>query len=224
MKATMELDELKQAWQTMAQRVDSTGALGIQLYRENRLDRIRGTLRWLMAGQGLQIAIWIGVVTIVAPFWIEHRAVPHLLAFGLILHAYAVVTIISSVVQLLLMAAIDYAAPVLALQRRLARLRTLRIWSTLALGVLWWPLWIVGFVVGVKWWLDIDLYVAAPGFVLANVVFGLAALAATAWFARRIARRAKATGRPARFADDLAGHSLRRAIGQLDEIARFERE
>ena len=224
MDTTMELDELKQAWQAMAQRVDSTSALGIQLYRENRLDRIRRTLRWLMAGQGLQIAIWIGVITVVAPFWIEHRAVPHLLAFGLILHAYAVATIISSVVQLLLMAAIDYAAPVLALQRRLVRLRTLRIWITLVLSVLWWPLWIVGFVVGVKWWLGIDLYVAAPGFVLANVVFGLAALAATAWFARRIARRAKETGRPARFADDLAGHSLRRAIGQLDEIAQFERE
>ncbi|MFC5576607.1 hypothetical protein ACFPOA_01095 [Lysobacter niabensis] len=224
MDTTMELDELKQAWQAMAQRVDSTSALGIRLYRENRLDRIRRTLRWLMAGQVLQIAIWIGVITVVAPFWIEHRAVPHLLAFGLILHAYAVATIIGGVVQLLLMAAIDYAAPVLTLQRRLVRLRTLRIWINLVLSVMWWPLWIVGFVVGVKWWLGVDLYIAAPGFVLANVVFGLAALAATAWFARRIARRAKETGRPARFADDLAGHSLRRAIGQLDEIAKFERE
>jgi hypothetical protein len=224
MDATMELDELRQAWRTMSQRLDSADALGIRLYRENRLDGIRRTLRWLMAGQALQVAIWIGVVAIVAPFWIEHRAIPHLLVFGLILHAYAVLTIISSVVQLLLMAAIDYAAPVLALQRRLVRLRTLRIWSTLLLSVLWWPLWIVGFVVGVKWWMGIDLYRVAPGFVLANVLFGLAGLAATIWFARRIARRARASGRPARFADDLAGHSLRRAIGQLDELARFERE
>jgi hypothetical protein len=198
--------------------------LGLQLYRESKLDKIRRTLRWMMGGQALQIAIWMAVTAIVAPFWIEHRAVPHLLAFGLILHAYAVLTIISSVVQLQLMATIDYAAPVLVLQRQLVRLRTLRIWSTLLLSLPWWPLWIVGFVVGVKWWLGVDLYLVAPTFVLVNIVFGLVGLVTTVWFARRVARRARETGKPARFADHLAGHSLRRAIGQLDEIAQFERE
>jgi hypothetical protein len=224
MDTTMELDELKQAWRRMEQRLDTTGALGLQLYRESKVDRIRRTLRWMMAGQALQIAIWMAVTAIVAPFWIEHRAVPHLLIFGLILHAYAVLTIVSSVVQLQVMATIDYAAPVLVLQRRLVRLRTLRIWSTLLLSLPWWPLWIVAFVVGMKWWLGVDLYLVAPTFVLVNIVFGLVGLVATVWFARRVARRARETGKPARFADDLAGHSLRRAIGQLDEIARFQSE
>lgn len=220
----MELDELKLAWRSMEQRLDAAGQLGRQLYREDRTDRVRSTLRWLMAGQALQIAIWIAVITVVAPFWIEHRTVPHLLAFGLVLHVYAIATIVSSVLQLCVMACIDYSSPVLTVQRRLTQLRTLRIWSTLLLGLPWWLLWTVGFVVGVKHWLGIDLYATAPQFVWANLAFGLVALAASVWFARRIARRARETGQPTRFADDLAGHSLRRAIGQLGELARFERE
>lgn len=220
----MELDELKLAWRSMEQRLDAAGQLGLQLYREDRTDRVRKTLRWLMAGQALQIAIWIAVVMVVAPFWIEHRAVPHLLVFGLVLHAYAVATIVGSALQLCVVARIDYSSPVLALQRRLTQLRTLRIWSTLLLGLPWWLLWTVGFVVGVKHWMGIDLYATAPRLVWANLAFGLAALAASVWFARHIARRARESGQPARFADDLAGHSLRRAIGQLGELARFERE
>ena len=220
----MELDELKLAWRSMERRIDTVGRLGFQLYREDRTDRIRSTLRWLMSGQALQMAIWIAVVTVVAPFWIEHRAVPHLLVFGLVLHAYAIVTIVGSVLQLCIMASIDYSSPVLALQRRLVQLRTLRIWSTLLLGLPWWLLWTVGFVVGVKHWMDVDLYATAPAFVWSNLAFGAVALAASVWVARRIARRAKESGQPARFADDLAGHSLRRAIGQLGELARFERD
>lgn len=220
----MELDELKPAWRSMEQRLDAAGQLGLQLFREDRTDRIRTTLRWLMAGQALQIAIWIAVITVVAPFWIEHRAVPHLLAFGLVLHAYAVATVVSSVLQICVMARIDYSAPVLVLQRRLTQLRTLRIWSTLLLGLPWWLLWTVGFVVGVKHWMGVDLYATAPRFVWANLAFGMVALGASVWFARRIARRTRESGQPARFADDLAGHSLRRAIGQLGELARFERE
>lgn len=220
----MELDELKLAWRSMEQRLDTAGQLGLQLYRESRTDRIRSTLRRLMAGQALQIAIWVAVITIVAPFWIEHRAVPHLLVFGLTLHAYAVLTVVSSVLQICIMASMDYSSAVLALQRRLVQLRTLRIWSTLLLGLPWWLLWTVGFVVGVKHWMGIDLYATAPAFVWSNLGFGVLALAGSIWLARRIARRAKESGEPARFADDLAGHSLRRAIGQLGELARFERE
>lgn len=219
----MELDQLKLAWRDLEQRLDTAGQLGRQLYREDRTDRIRSTLRRLVAGQAVQIAIWVAVMTIVAPFWLQHRSVPHLLAFGLVLHAYAIVTVVSSALQICVIAAIDYSSPVLVLQRRLAQLRTLRIWSTLLLGLPWWLLWTVGFVVGVKHWMGLDLYATAPGFVWGSLGFGVVALGASVWIARRIARRARETGRPARFADDLAGHSLRRAIARLGDLARFER-
>jgi hypothetical protein len=113
---------------------------------------------------------------------------------------------------------------VVKIQRQLVQLRSLRIKHNLLLSLPWWPLWVVGLVVGVKWWLGVDLYAIAPGFFYMTLGVGFIGLLVTLWIARRLAARARETGRPAPMADDMAGHSLRRAIANLDEITRFEQE
>jgi len=221
----METDQLKQVWQLLDHRLQQQQALNLDLFKRRRLDRTRSALRWMMLRQSIQIAIWTAVlVVIVGPFWIEHRATTHLLVLGLVMHAYAVLTIGTSVLQILLMARIDVDQPVVRIQRQLVQLRSLRIKHNLLLSLPWWPLWIVGFVIGVKWWLGVDLYVISPGFFYTTLGVGFVGLLVTLWIARRLAARARMTGKPAPMADDLAGHSLRRAIDQMEEIARFEKE
>ena len=221
----METDQLKQAWQMLDHRLQQQQALNLDLFMQRRIDRTRSTLRWMMLRQSAQIAIWTAVLMIiVGPFWIEHRATTHLLVFGLILHAYAVLTIGTSVLQILLMTRIDLDKPVVWIQRQLVQLRSLRIKHHLLLSLPWWSLWIVGLVVGVKWWLGVDLYVISPKFFYMTLGVGFVGLLVTLWIARRLAARARLTGEPAPMADDLAGHSLRRAIDRMQEIARFEKE
>ena len=225
MDTSMELDELKQAWHTLDLRLQRQATLNLQIFAEGRLDKTRSTLRWMMWRQAFQIAIWTALlVFVIGPFWIEHRATTHLLVLGLVIHAYAVLTIGVSVLQIVLMARIDMAAPVVTIQRQLVQLRSLRIRHNLLLSLPWWPLWVVGLVVGVKWWMGIDLYAIAPRFFYWTLGVGFAGLFATLWIARKLAARAQATGKPAPMADDLAGYSLRRAIDNLDEIARFKGE
>lgn len=221
----MELDDLKQAWQTLDHRLQKQESINLHAFRQGRLDKIRFSLRWILARQAFQIAIWaVLLIAIIAPFWFEHRHTTHLLVLGLILHAYAVLTILTSVLQILQISRIDIAAPVVKIQRQLVQLRSLRIKNNLLLSLPWWPLWVVGLVVGVKWWTDMDIYAIAPGFFYWTLGVGFVGLFATLWIARRIAARAQRTGKPAPMADDLAGHSLRRMIGTLDEITQFERE
>src|SRR5258706_7664101 len=100
----MELDELKTAWRELERRLDANDALAGRLLREKKLDKTRSTLRRIAWGQALQIAIWIGIITIVGPFWIQYRATLHFLVAGLVMHLYGVVTIVLSVRQLLLIA------------------------------------------------------------------------------------------------------------------------
>ncbi len=221
----MELDDLKTAWQTLGRQLERHDAIHLTAVRTIRLQGTRGTLRRLMVGQAAQIAIWVTLIALViAPFWVEHRATTHLLVLGLVLHAYAVLTIIVSVMQLLLMARIDLAGPVLTIQQRLVQLRALRIRLNLLLTLPWWPLWVVALVVGVQRWMGVDLYAAATGWFYATLAVGIVALVATVAIARRLAARALRMGRPAPMADDLAGHSLRRAIVGLEDLASFERE
>lgn len=149
---------------------------------------------------------------------------PHLLAAGLALHAYGVLSIGATVLQLLLIGRVYHTGQVVTFQRRLMELEAFRAISTLALGPPWWVLWIVATMVGAKWWLGIDLYAESPGWIQWSLVVGLVGMALTFWLARRWARRPPQSPTCRRLVDDLAGHSLRRVRCELDDLARFERE
>lgn len=69
----------------------------------------------------------------------------------------------------------------------------------------------------------IDLYAHQPAWILGNIVFGLVALGACLWAARRVANRSSAS-RPKwvqGIVDDLTGASLRRVARDLEEIDAF---
>ncbi|HEY0802088.1 MAG TPA: hypothetical protein VGD54_14710, partial [Steroidobacteraceae bacterium] len=72
----MELDDLKIAWARLEQRLETAEALAFNDYKERKLDKSRAALRGLGWGQAVHCLLWIGIVAIVAPFWIEHRHVP----------------------------------------------------------------------------------------------------------------------------------------------------
>ncbi len=220
----MELDELKVAWAQLDRRVQAAEAHVLSVETDRKTDASRRVLLGLTWGQAAQIAIWIAVVAVVAPFWIAHRHVPHLLAAGLVLHLYGLATIVSSVVQLLLIGRTYATAPVVLYQRRLAELQRFRAVSALALGLPWWILWIVGTIVGARMWWGVDLYAESPAWIHVSIAIGAVGMALTVWLARLIARRPPASPMLRRMVDDLAGHSLVRAAGDLDEITRFEKE
>jgi hypothetical protein len=219
----MELDDLKTAWALLEQRAQGLESLVMRERQERRLEASRRVLLGLSLGQAVQFAIWIAVVATVAPFWIRHRGVSHLLLAGLTLHLYGVVTICATVVQLLLIARTYHTAPVVTFQRRLLELHRFRLMSTLALGVPWFVLWIVATMVGAKWWFDVDLYALSPGWIQVSLWAGIVAIVCSVVVARWYTQRPVKSARLRRIADDLAGLSLVRAARQLDEVARFER-
>ncbi len=220
----MELDDLKAAWNTLDTRMDTIEALAMRDFKERRLDKVRAMVRRIGLGQTLQILIWGLVVATVGPFWIEHRDTTHLLLFGLSLHLYGVITICSSVVQLLLVAAVNYDRPVLQIQRQLVRLRRFRILSNVVLSLPWWVLWLVATLVGAKWLLGVDFYAIAPGWINMTLLVGALLMVLNAALAWHWAKHPPASRFYNRFVDDLAGYGFSTATRQLDDIARFERE
>ena len=221
----MELDDLKTAWHELERRVDAGNSLTTQLLRERRLDKTRSTLRAIGWGQFVQALFWaVTIGTVIAPFWIQYRDTTHLLAAGLVMHAYAVAAIVLSVRQLLQIATVDYAAPVVELQRHLACLRRTRINQQLWLGLPWWMLWVVATMIGAKWLRDVDIYAPAPAWIYVALGIGVVGIALTLWLPRVVGRSPRGSRVVQGLMDDLAGHSLTRAARQLDEIASFSRE
>jgi hypothetical protein len=223
MDTTMELDELKTAWRTLDRRLEQQNALNLKLFVDTRLDKLRSRLRPLYWGQMLQMTIGVLLVLFAVGFWTQHRDVTHLLLAGVIVHVYGVLMIICGGVTLGLMSRIDYAAPVLAIQKQLAAVRRLYIGSGMLVGVSWWLLWMPFMMVAFAALFGADLYANAPSVIYGGSVVGVLGLIATAWL-RRWSRDPRRP-RLARFVEDsVTGGSLRNAQVHLDEIARFERE
>jgi hypothetical protein len=217
----MELDEMKLVWQGLDARLERQETLQRGMVRNGKLDRARRGLRPLAWGQAIQLALGMVFAMWGGSFWVDHRQVPHLLICGLLVHVCGVLFILSAARNLYLIRRIDYAAPVLEIQRRLADLRAWRlrveapanvvIACFIWIPVLWMSLAEHGF--------DLWVYDKA-GFLLwslSSSVVGLAMVVLAIWLMRRL-------GHVRALEDGAVGRSVRKAEAVIEEIARFEQE
>ena len=214
----MELDELKQAWHSMERRLERQQALNLQLLTESRVDKAKRHLRWLLLGQCAQLALGLLVTVLAARFWFANHEVPLLLATGLAGHAWGVLVICSAVVELLLVTRIQYAQPVLTVQRYMALLQR---WRTRVAPWLGLP-----FLLACMFGPMVLAALGAPvstAWLVGNLVVCLGLAIATVWF-YRWSHRPGHEAMARRVDDFLGGDSLRRARQQLEEVARFEQE
>ncbi|MDR6842497.1 hypothetical protein [Pseudoxanthomonas sacheonensis] len=218
----MELDELKATWQALDRKLQQSNAIQLQLFKDGRMKNMRAGLRPLFWGQIVQILFGVATVLIGIAFWSQNRDAAHLFCTGLILHIYGVLTIIAAGFTLGRIRIIDYAAPVLSIQKQLASVRRAYVGSGIVVGYSWWFLWIP-FAVVVFDFLGVDIVTVAPGFVLLSIVIGIVGLLAM-WGFHGWASSSRRGKFAQRYAENLSGGSLRRAQRVLDEVKRFETE
>ena len=212
----MELDEMKQAWQALDRRLEQQHALSLQLFRDGRLDTLRRGLRPLVWGQAVQMLIGAGLSLLAAAFWATHLNVPHLLVEGLLVHSYGLLLIVFATRTLYLIHRIDYAAPIVLIQRRLAALRAWRVRIEAPFhAVLGCFIWIPVTLINLAWF-GIDLW--SPEIILwaiASALVGLTLVVLVVWPMRR-------AGHARQMENNAAGRSVQNAEAVLAEITRFE--
>jgi len=217
METAMELDDLKSAWQTLDRHLQQQSALNVHLFRERKLDKVSSGLRRLYWGKIVQILFGDALIYFGIMSTLRYLSVPHLLACSVFMLLYGVLIVVLGGVALGRISRIDYAAPVLDIQKRVGALHRAHVIANLAAGLPWWFLWIAIFALEVKANLGADLFVSAPAFVWISAVVGAIGLFASLWYYRRSTNLAEARHGAS------VPRSLRDAKTALDEIARFER-
>jgi hypothetical protein len=217
METAMELDDLKSAWAALDRHLQQQSALNVHLFRERKLDKVSSGLRRLYWGKIVQILfgdtlIYFGIMST-----LRYLSVPHLLACSVFMLLYGVLIVVLGGIALGRISRIDYAAPVLDIQKRVGALHRAHVIANLAAGLPWWFLWIAIFALEVKANLGADLFVSAPAFVWISAAVGAIGLFASLWYYRRSPNLAAARDSAS------VPRSLRDAKTALDEIARFER-
>ncbi len=219
----MEFEDMKAAWQTLDRRLDQHHALNLQLFRDSRVDKARSGLRPLFLGQIAQIVFGALMTLLGVSVWSQYSAVTDLLVSGIIVHVYGVVTIMLAGITLAMIKRLDYAAPVLTIQKHLAQLKTFHIRSGLIVGLSWWLFWIPFVASFFAWSADVDFFAGLDGAIGWSVAVGIAGLLGTWAFHRWAQRSGRARLREA-MDDSMTGSSLRKAQSALDDIRRFEQE
>ena len=223
MDTTMELDELKQAWQTLDRRLQQQNAMQLTLFREQKIGSVKTSLRLLFWGQVLQMIF--GIATVATGVWLW-RHFPNntaILISGVIVQLYGIATIIASDVVLSDIARIDRSLPVLEVQQRLTKLRRNYLIGGAVVGLPWWLLWMVPPVILLSLHAQHTGQTSLPLAVFGWSAFGIIGLLATLCFyswLRRPGREALAK----RLDDSAAGSSLRKAQAELDALKDYTEE
>jgi hypothetical protein len=216
----MELDDLKSAW-TELERAEAPARPSF----DPRIKRTRTGLHrvaWMLCFELASNAL---AALMLGSFLSAHWRTPRFVIPALVLQEYALLTVVITAIQLALLARVDLAAPVVTLQRRVARLTTVRLWTTFALLVLSPMLWAPLSIVLAKGLLGLDVFQAfGARWVWGNLAAGLAVIPLGLWIARRMARRVDRAGRLPGWVDLLTGRSLAEARRDADELARFAAE
>jgi hypothetical protein len=216
----MELDDMKASWAVISRRLEQQQALNLHIFKGNILDRANRALRPLKWGQLLQIAAGAYFMLRWGPYWVAHRDVPHLMIYGLCMHAFGLMCVLTAAGNLYLQSRLDYGAPVLEIQRRVAALRRWRLREAVLYCVagclIWVPFLLLAFAsVGA------DLWVTAPAVVWWNLAASVACLALFYGLVR-FSRLPGREGLKAWLDDTVVGHSVRSTQALIDEISRFE--
>ena len=215
----MELDELKDSWHALDRRLDRLTAINLALVTDVQTRKARWRLVPVLVGALLNIGVGAWLTNVFARFWIAHHDTPSALLSGLFLHLGSFAIVIAGVGQLLILTRINFAKPVLEIQRNLALLHA---WEARTFYALWlgaWLAWPAVLVVGAMSLAGVDLWALAPGVVLMNVAVAIGAVLLFLALHRR-ARRGNA--RLSRWLQRLvANHSIERARAALAEIDHF---
>ncbi len=216
---SLDLDDLKQAWQSLDRRLARFEAIAFDAVRERRLDAVRASLRPLRWGQMLQIPMGAALMIWAASTWNAHWPVVNVRVAAFVVHAYGLGLVLAGARTLRLIRELDNGTPVVQLQRRLAGIQRWYDVSGLVIGMAWWLLWLP-IVMMLAGHAGVDVLARAPRPIAGWVAACLVGLALSLWVV--LSRHA---GRPwlRRVVDDMAeGPSLRRARRLLDEVDRFE--
>lgn len=210
----MELDDLKVAWQALDRRFEQQWTLSLEVVRDGKLEKVRRGLHPLWLGQIAKIVFGICLMLLFGRPWVAYRGIPHLMIPALAIHVYGLIFVILGARTIALIARVDYAAPVIQIQRQLAELQRWRArvaWPLLAMAgcLMWIPMMLLAFEGSGS-----DLWVVNPKFVYWNIATGFLLVA----LLYGLLRWTRTRGR------DLTGGGVRKAQQELDKIARFEKE
>jgi hypothetical protein len=218
----MELDDLKRALALLDDRLDRQGLVQARQAGEGARHRLNDSLDALARGQTWTILWGLAMCLLGVAAWRGSLDMaPGAFVSGIVVHVFGALTIAAGAVIKALVARIDYSEPVIAIQRRVAKVQRAYVIAGIVVGMPWCFLWVPFMIVLFRALFGVDFSAADPWLMIELTGAGMLAMAAT-WLVYRRAKLAGRVGPIHGFEKIFAGRHLIRAQARIDAIAAFE--
>ena len=198
--------------------------LNARLAQAGIRDRTRSRLGFVHLVLWYEVGFAALAVVIIGAYLADNFAALRFAIPAAALQAAAVLNLALAVRQLIGLHAIDFAGPVLAIQRALAEVRVVRARSNRWLLLSAPLLWALAVVVVPHGLVGLDAYrVFGFPWVAGNLAVGLAVMAAAAWAGRRLSPSSRGFAFVRWLGDDLTGRKVAEASGFLETSRRSKR-
>jgi hypothetical protein len=221
----MTFEDLQEHWKHQDAKLETILHLNIAQLGATQFASMSAALDRVRRSIWIELLLNAAAVLMLGPFIADNIGDLRYAAPAVALHICAIVLVATSISQLVALQRIDYACPVLDVQRRLTRLKISRVrttkWILLLAPAFWTPLLIVT----LKGLMGVDGYAAFDaGWIAVNGFGSLAFIPLMLWAAHRFGDRLSRSPLLRELANDLAGRSLNEASAFADKLAGFERQ
>ena len=224
----MELDDFKAEWAKRDAALQETLKLQRALLRHTLLDKQLEKLRRHQVLSLIELLFYLAFVIGFGAFLAANWGRWEFFIPALFLDIWTIAMGAITVAERMRLVNLDFSAPVLEIQKRLAGLQAERArvfqWAFLTGQVLWW----IPFVIVLFWGLlGVDLYrVSAfmPVYIASNIVIGLALIPILWWAQRLLGPRLAKSSVGRSMLDSITGRDLAEARAIGARLERFEAE
>ncbi len=221
----MELDDLKQKWVDHDRRLNQHIRLNTHLLNLSGRSKAKTAMRRLSRWLWFEVLLDFAVLLWLGSFIAGHVDQARFFLPAAAIHLSVILLLVAGIHQIISIAQIDYAAPIVKIQRRLEELRVWRLRVTMLALLLAPLLWTPLLVVTLKSLFNVNVYAVVTGaWLAANLAFGLAVIFLAVWVSRRYADRIKRFPFVQKLMSDITGQSLKSASRFLNSLADFEEE
>jgi|GEM_PF-3082781 len=220
----IDLQELKTEWPEYNRKLDEALTLNKLLLSKIQRQEARRSLRPLWTIRLWETNIWLVIIVALAvcigAFW--GHAAPTISAGVLLLFSLA--GLIGAIGQLVLLRQLDYGAPILALQKKLERIRMHQLWfERLLLAML--PLYMAHVFFWTYLFFGIDLYqFGDQDWLQANIILTLILIPFTAWLLREMGKVHPRFRWIAALRRNLSHWQIEHALAKLDYLRKWEQQ
>ena len=217
-------EEMEAAWKAQSAKLDQVNLLLVDQLRGKSVSRVKAPLRSLIVSLWLESALSAAGMFLMGSFLAEHVTQARFVWPAALMDVWFGATLIAAIRQLLTATKINYDEPIASVQQQLGRLRILRLktfrWLFLTGQIVWWMPFLI---TSLKMVFGVDAYrYLTPGFIMANMLTGLALIPLILQVLKRFRFAAKASWYE-RLADVITGRSLVEAQRQAHIVADFIR-